>query len=67
MSNIHNDDLNTQWDEEEYELEEWMYNTGHVFWNDLNDVEESELAIESWMANPNEWLYSADEHMLTAK
>ncbi len=67
MCNIHNNDLNTQWDEEELELEEWMYKTEHIFWMDLNDVEESELAIECWMANPNSWLNTKDELMLTAK
>jgi len=37
--------------ENEFEIEDWMYNTQHSFWLDLNDAEESERAIEDWMYN----------------
>ena len=67
MCNIYNDNFNTHVDEEEIELEEWMYNTQHSFWLDLNDIEEPEPAIESWMANPNNWINTTDELLLTSK
>jgi len=37
--------------ENEFEIEDWMYNTQHSFWLDLDDAKESEPAIESWMYN----------------
>ncbi len=66
MYNVHNDYMKSA-SEEEVELEEWMYNTQHSFWFDLNDAEESELAIERWMTNPNDWKNNSDELMLTSK
>ena len=67
MSNIQNDSFNSQLDEKEIELEEWMYNPQHSFWLDLNDAEESELAIESWMTNLNDWINTCGELLLTSK
>ena len=67
MYNIHGDIFNSQSDEEEYELEEWMYNTQHSFWLGIDETEESEPAIESWMTNPNEWTNNNDEFILTSK
>lgn len=67
MCNIHNAFDQNQADEEEIDLEEWMYNTQHIFWKDLSDAEEPELAIETWMANPREWITTKNELLLTAK
>lgn len=67
MCNIHNDSFNYNLDEEEIELEEWMYNTQHIFWKDLDEAEEPELAIEDWMTNPDEWFKFTDEVILSSK
>lgn len=37
--------------ENEFEIEDWMYNTQNSFWFDLSDAEESEPVIEDWMCN----------------
>ena len=59
MSTIYTDYLNAVANEEviepEIELEDWMHNIHNKFWLDLNEAEESELAIESWMTNPDKW------------
>lgn len=71
MCTIYTDFLNAVANEEaiepEIELEDWMYNIHNIFWLDLNDAEEPEMTIENWMTNPESWIYSGNEYLLTFK
>jgi hypothetical protein len=67
MSNVQYYYLDYCINEEEIELEEWMCNTHHSFWNEIFEAEEPELAIEDWMTKPDEWLETNMEIILSAK
>ena len=65
MSNIQNDTYSAEAKEEAIQLEEWMYNTHSSFWFDLNEVSEAQPVLESWMTNPNEWVSTGNEDLLS--
>lgn len=67
MCNVHNECRSDKTIEEELELEDWMYNTSHSFWQEINNVQEEEIAIEEWMTKPDEWLEADFRMVLTSR
>ena len=48
--------INTFWQENDINLENWMYNVHSNFWNEILVNDSEEYAIEEWMVNPEEWV-----------
>jgi hypothetical protein len=48
--------------ENEFQIEDWMYNTQNSFWLDLDDAKEYEQPIEDWMCNTrNSFWFDLDD------